>query len=247
MATPSQRAAPHPRSVAVIPARGGSKRIPRKNVRLMSGEPLVTWTIRNAFASGVFDEVVVSTDDAEIAEVSRQAGAVVPFARSAELASDHATTAAVVVDAIENLERAGHEFELVCCLYPASIFVSPRDIVASRAELLNSATTDFVLTVARFDTPIERALDLGEGRVLTPVTPEYMGTRTQDLPVRYRDVGQLYWGRTQSWLEERGVFENSIGYVMDSARVQDIDTEEDWELAQLLHTRGLNVQSTKGR
>jgi pseudaminic acid cytidylyltransferase len=247
MATPSHSTTPHPRSVAVIPARGGSKRIPRKNVRLMSGEPLMTWTIRNAIASGVFDEVVVSTDDAEIAEVSRQAGAVVPFARSAELASDHATTAAVVVDTIENLEQAEHEFELVCCLYPASIFVSPQDIVASRAELLSSATTDFVLTVARFDTPIERALDLKDDRVLSPVAPEHMGTRTQDLPVRYRDVGQLYWGRRQAWLEGRGVFDNSIGYIMDSARVQDIDTEEDWELAQLLHTRGLRVQSAEGR
>jgi pseudaminic acid cytidylyltransferase len=226
------------RSVAVIPARGGSKRIPRKNVRLMSGRPLIAWTIDTALESGLFDQVVVSTDDEEIATVSRESGATVPFIRSPELADDQTGTAAVVIDAINQLAATGSTYDSVCCLYPASIFVTPVDIVETQRMLVEQDSADFLLTVARFDAPIERALYLSNENRVAPVNPEFMGSRTQDLPTRYRDVGQLYWGRSQAWLDGRSVFDNSIGYVLENARVQDIDTEEDWQLAQLLHTVG---------
>lgn len=228
------------RSLAVIPARGGSKRIDRKNLRLMSGQPLISWAIRNALESDVFDQVVVSTDDLEIADVSRSYGASVPFLRAQRLADDHASTMSVVIDAIERLAASGQEFDVVCCLYPASIFATADDIARSRDQLLDQKSADYVVTVARFDTPIERALDLSESGTITPVSAQHMATRTQDLPVRYRDVGQFYWGTTEAWLAERSVFDNSIGYVLNSARVQDIDTEEDWDLAQLLHTLELH-------
>ncbi len=223
----------------MITARGGSKRIPRKNVRAMSGRPLLTWPVAAALESGAFDEVIVTTDDEQIAEVARAAGATVPFMRPVELSDDWTPTIPVVAHAIREMSALGADFDLTCCLYPAAIFLSPDDIRAARDRLLADPSADYVVTVTEFPMHPELALNLDSHDHLSFVTPEHYGQRTQDMPTRYHDVGQLYWGRTSSWLRGEPVFNSAIGYPLPKWRAQDIDTEDDWARAQMLHTMWL--------
>lgn len=232
--------------MAVIPARGGSKRIPRKNIREMSGDPLISWPIRAALESGTFDLVIVSTDDEEIAEIAVAAGATVPFVRPAELADDWTPTLPVVAHAIRELKSAGLEFELTCCLYPATLFVSGVDMCRTRDLLLGSQTADYVVTVTKYPMPIELALNVDDDFVLKLNTPQHYGTRTQDLPTRYHDVGQLYWGRSESWLRDEPLLDNCLGYPLPSWRAQDIDTDDDWDRAQILHSIWLQQLASSG-
>lgn len=225
-------------SIAVIPARGGSKRIPRKNVRLMNGRPLIAWAIDTAIASGEFSDVVVSTDDDEIAEIARALGASVPFVRPAELSHDHASTVSVVAHAVEHLLRRGDEFDLACCIYPAAILVTAHDLRGALAALLASSH-DYASTVVRFGHPIQRALDLGADGALRFADPEAAGHRTQDLPPRWHDAGQVYWGRAGAWRKATPILPNSVGYELPSHRAVDIDTEDDWLRAERLHAVAL--------
>ena len=223
---------------AVIPARGGSKRLPRKNIRPMSGRPLIEWAIDLALESALFDKVVVSTDDPQIAEIALAAGASVPFERPAELSNDTASTGAVVAHAVSQMQGRGFAGEFVCCIYPASIFVSASDL-ADAQGLLENSDRDYAATLVRYQHPIQRALDMDSKHRVTAVDPLGAAQRTQDLPPRWHDAGQFYWGRTRAWLKQIPVLPNAIGYELNASEVQDIDDEVDWQRAQFIHAMRL--------
>lgn len=219
--------------LAVIPARGGSKRILRKNIKTFCGKPMIVWSIEAAVQSGCFDRVIVSTDDAEIAEVARQHGAEVPFMRPAELSDDHTGTIPVIRHAIEWLEaRMGVPMKDVCCLYATAPFVLPEDLRRG-LSVLTETGGDYAFSVTSYAFPIQRAIRLTpQGRV-EMFTSEHFNTRSQDLEEAYHDAGQFYWGRAEAWKEGRVIFASgSAPVLLPRHRVQDIDTPEDWERAQ---------------
>lgn len=219
---------------AIIPARGGSTRIPRKNIREFCGKPMIAWSIEAAKASGVFDRIIVSTDDEEIAATARRHGAEIPFVRPAELADDTTATRDVIVHAIRTLAEAADPPEIVCCLYPTAPFVRIDDLRGA-LHRLETEGADFAFSVTSFPYPIQRALRIGEDGGLSMFWPEHRWTRSQDLSDAYHDAGQFYWGRTQAYLERRDAFASgSIPIVLPRFRVHDIDTEEDWERAELV-------------
>ena len=217
--------------VAVIPARGGSKRVPRKNVRLMSGRPLVAWAVLTALSAHHVDRVVVSTDDAEVAEAALAAGAEVPFVRSADLSDDHTPLVPVVADAVERLGL--DRDDAVCCIYPTAIGLLPEDIDAG-AVLLDETAASYVVGVVRYGHPVQRALAQGDDGLLEMVDPSLALVRTQDLPPRWHDAGQLVWGRAGAWLDRTPVLTAARGLELPAWRAIDLDTEDDWVRAELL-------------
>lgn len=221
--------------IAVIPARGGSKRIPRKNVRELNGRPLIAWTIEACLTSGAFDRVLVSTDDEQIASVARASGAEVPFVRPAELSDDFAPTVDVIAHAVGWLVAQGSVFDLACCVYPASVFLPAGDFVGARDLLGARPDAAYSATVTTYPYPVQRAVRLAEDGRLTFVQPENAESRTQDLEPLWHDAGQFYWGRTDAWLQRMPILPNAVGYPVDAHRIVDIDTEEDWTRAELLH------------
>ena len=219
-------------TLAIIPARGGSKRIPRKNIRPFAGVPMLARTIAILRAAAVFDRIVVSTDDDEIAEIALKAGAEVPFRRPPELANDMAGTVPVIQHAIRALEAPVAEH--VCCVYPAAVLARPDDLREAHRMLVDSGA-DFVFTAAAFGHPIQRALKRNADGSCDMFWPEYRETRSQDLEPAYHDAGQFYWGLRDAWLEQRPIFAGrSRMLVLPSYRVQDIDTPEDWDRAELI-------------
>lgn len=220
--------------VAIIPARGGSKRIPRKNIRSFCGKPMIAWSIETALGSGCFDKVIVSTDDADIAEVARGHGAEVPFMRPAELSDDHTGTIAVIRHAIEWLNERGPSIEAVCCLYATAPFVCANDL-RKGLGMLEQQDCDYAFSVTSYPFPIQRAIRLTpQGRV-GMFHPEHFQTRSQDLEPAFHDAGQFYWGRAQAWLAGRLIFgPYSLPVMLPPHRVQDIDTTEDWTRAEWL-------------
>jgi len=219
--------------VAVIPARGGSKRIPGKNVLPFLGKPIIAWSIEAALATDLFDRVVVSTDDEEIAAVAREHGAETPFMRPASLSDDMTGTAPVVKHAVETLEDDGAAIDFACCIYATAPFVRAEDLHAAYV-LLSASTQAFAFSVTSFPFPIQRALKrVGEG--VAPFDPAHAETRSQDLEPSFHDAGQFYWGRRDAWLAETPLFApTSIPYVLPRHRVQDIDDEEDWTRAEYM-------------
>ncbi|QNG28270.1 pseudaminic acid cytidylyltransferase [Synechococcus sp. HK01-R] len=228
--------------LCVIPARGGSKRIPRKNIRDFCGKPIIAWSIEAAHSSGCFDRVVVSTDDDEIANVAKRWGAEIPFRRSVELSDDFAGTIPVIVHAVEWCINQGLNLDSVCCLYATAPFVDSGDIAKGR-ELLNTALPDrFVFSATTYSSPIQRALRLD------PLTgqahmwhPDQFFRRSQDLEPAYHDAGQFYWGRAHAWLQVSNLFEGSVPLLLPRWRVQDIDTRDDWTQAELMR-RAQSIQ-----
>jgi N-acylneuraminate cytidylyltransferase len=221
--------------LALIPARGGSKRIPRKNIKPFCGKPIVAWSIEAARASGCFDRIVGSTDDEEIADVARAAGADVPFMRPAELADDHAGTIPVVRHAIEWQRAHGPEPRQVCCLYATAPFVTADDLREGLARLDPGDGVNFVFPVARYAYPIQRALRLAADGHVSMFQPDEFRTRSQDLEPAYHDAGQFYWGTTDGWMAAETMFGTaSIALVRPPWRVQDIDVAEDWQRAEVL-------------
>ena len=219
-------------SVAIITARGGSKRIPRKNIKPFLGRPILEYSIEAALRAGVFQEVMVSTDDEEIAVIAQKAGATVPFLRSEQTANDFATTAEVVGEVLASYERMGKVFDTACCIYPTAPFVTA-DILRTAMRLLEQERADGVIPVVRFSFPPQRCVVIREGR-LTPKWPENMGKRSQDLEPFYHDCGQFYCLNVQSFRRQRVIWmENIVPLVQDEINVQDIDTMEDWEIAEL--------------
>ncbi len=235
--------------LAVIPARGGSKRIPRKNIKLFNGKPMIAWSIEAAIRSQMFDQVIVSTDDDEIAAVARQFGAEVPFIRPATLADDHTGTSAVVRHAIDWVQQQQWHAEqgklsIVGCIYATAPLLSPAILQQAMALWQQQPTLDYIFSGCRFSFPIQRALFRDAAGAVAPVQPEAIGKRSQDLPETFHDAGQFYLGRAQSWLEARPVFSTS-SYLFELPQhlVQDIDTIDDWQRAELLHQ--LILQSAK--
>ena len=218
--------------VAVIPARGGSKRIPRKNIRTFVGQPIIVWPIKAALSSGLFDKVVVSTDDAEIAEVARDAGASVPFMRPENLSDDFADTKSVVRHAISELKLETEPEVQVCCIYPTSVFADSQ-LLNEGLEKLISSNCKFVLSMTSVDPSAYRAFTrTAEGRI-TMLFPNNYAKRTQDLPSLYCDAAQFYWATVGAWQSDLNIFgADSIGVFLDPSRVQDIDTERQWLAAE---------------
>lgn len=219
--------------IAIIPARGGSKRIPRKNIKDFSGQPMIAYAIRAARECQLFDRVVVSTDDAEIAEIAKSFGAEVPFTRPAELANDHTPTVPVIAHAIQELEGQGSAPNFVCCIYPGVPLIRPDDLAAAY-QLLLSTKAGYCYPITEYPSAIQRALRLVPDGSLRPLQPENEWTRTQDLETFYFDAGQFYWGQVSAWLSGLGLQSHGSGLVIPQWRVVDIDTPEDWHRAELL-------------
>jgi pseudaminic acid cytidylyltransferase len=220
--------------LAVIPARGGSKRIPRKNIKMFCGMPMIAWSIEAALQSGCFDQVIVSTDDAEIAEVARQCGAQVPFMRPAELSDDFTGTTAVIAHAINGFAAQGPMPEQVCCIYATAPFVSADDLRKGLSVLTETAC-DYVFSVTSYAFPIQRAIRITDMGQVEMLNPAYFNTRSQDLEEAFHDAGQFYWGRAQAWLQSKVIFgPTSAPLKIARHRVQDIDTSEDWIRAEWL-------------
>ncbi|VVN01379.1 CMP-N,N'-diacetyllegionaminic acid synthase [Pseudomonas fluorescens] len=220
--------------LAVIPARGGSKRIPRKNIRIFSGKPMIAWAIEAALQSGCFDSVVVSTDDEEIAKIARAYGASTPFMRPTELSDDHTGTIPVIQHAIEWYSANGLSAQQVCCLYATAPFVSPDDLKRG-LRVLEQTGSQYAFSVTSYAFPIQRAIRItGNGRV-EMFNPEHLNTRSQDLEEGYHDAGQFYWGLASAWLNAKMIFSpDSSAVLLPRHRVQDIDTPEDWVRAEWL-------------
>jgi len=220
--------------LAVIPARGGSKRIPRKNIKPFGGQPMLAWTIRAALSSGCFDRIIVSTDDAGIAEVARAHGAEVPFLRPAELSDDHTGTIPVIAHAVAWQNAHGARADEVCCIYATAPFLEADDLRRGLA-LLRESGADYAFSVTSYAAPIQRALRLLDDNRVEMFDPSQFDMRSQDLDQAWHDAGQFYWGRATAWLEHRVLFgPRAVAVPLPRYRVQDIDTPEDWHRAELM-------------
>lgn len=220
--------------VAVITARGGSKRIPLKNIREFAGKPMIAWSIVAAKNSGLFDRIVVSTDSEEIAEIARKWGAETPFMRPAHLADDHTPTAPVLLHALEELESAGDKIDFACCIYPTAPFLLPDDLRKGLAAVRDNGAPA-ALSVTSFDFPILRAFKTESDGSISFNWPEHELTRSQDLPEFYHDAGQFYWVNAEKFhASSRLIMHGAQPVILPRKRVQDIDTQEDWEAAELM-------------
>jgi pseudaminic acid cytidylyltransferase len=222
-------------NVAVIPARGGSKRIPRKNIRDFAGKPMIAYAIAAARASGAVERVIVTTDDSEIAEIAVAHGAEVPFTRPADLADDHTPTVPVIQHAIQACRDLGWDVDLACCIYPGVPLIDAGDIGAARDMLIANDSAGYVFPVAPFPSAIQRALKRADDGRVAPFNPEHVATRTQDLEPGYYDAGQFYWGAADTWLSGANIHANGRAIVLPEWRVVDIDTPDDWERAERLY------------
>jgi pseudaminic acid cytidylyltransferase len=221
-------------NICVIPARGGSRRIPRKNIKEFNGKPIIAYSIEAALKSNCFSKVIVSTDDREIAEVAEKFGAHVPFVRPFELSNDYAGTIPVIKHAINWMEKANKKFDNVCCLYATAPFIQPKIISKAYHQLLESKK-DFCFSITSFPFPIQRAIKIDQNNEMNMFYPEYFNKRSQDLDKSFHDAGQFYWGKVQAFKDELPIFsEASSPYVLPRHLVQDIDTMEDWVRAEIM-------------
>ena len=228
-------------NIAVIPARGGSKRIPRKNVKEFAGKPMISWSISAAKKSDLFDRIIVSTDDEEIAAVARHWGAETPFLRPAKLSDDHTGTSEVISHAIQWVLNEGNKLDAVCCIYATAPFIQVTDI-QNGWNAMKSGNWEYSFTVTDFAAPIFRSFKKNDQGGIEMFFPEYFLTRSQDLPPAFHDAGQFYWGKPSAWLEGKRVFDiHSKPIIIPRWRVQDIDTEEDWFRAELLYKAFQNL------
>ena len=220
--------------VAIIPARGGSKRIPRKNVREFAGKPMIAHSLEAATLSGLFERVIVSTDDSEIAEIAVRYGAEAPFVRPAELSNDYAGTTEVIAHAVTWLRNEGHDVSAACCIYATAPFIRVEDLRAGLTTFETGAW-QFVFSATNFAFPIFRSFGRQPGGGLEMYFPQHFATRSQDLPEALHDAGQFYWGRPQAWVDGVRIFGESSTIVMIPRwRVQDIDTDDDWTRAEMM-------------
>lgn len=220
-------------NIAVIPARGGSKRIPRKNIKPFCGKPMIAWSIAAARQSGCFDRIIVSTDDDEIAAVAEAHGADAPFRRPANLANDHTPTVPVIAHAVR-WQQTTAPVERACCIYATAPMLRPADLQAGY-EVIETQNASYAFSVTSYAYPVQRALVLRRQNRVEMVYPEHAQTRSQDLVEAWHDAGQFYWGRADAWLAGSPIFgSDSIAIPLSRTRVQDIDTPEDWEHAELL-------------
>lgn len=227
-------------SLCIVPARGGSKRIPRKNIRPFFGKPIIAYSIERALESNLFKEVMVSTDDPEIAQIAKEYGATVPFMRSSENSGDYSTTIDVLLEVIENYNALGQEFDTTCCIYPTAPLLQIERLKEGYEKLLKD-NYDTVFPICLFSYPIWRALHIQNEKV-SMIWPENLIKRSQDLTPTYHDAGQWYWFFTKRFLQSKKIWTaNSFGIEIGEIEVQDIDTEIDWKLAELKY----GLQNTK--
>jgi len=225
-------------TIAIITARGGSKRIPRKNIKEFCGIPLISYSIKAALEANSISRIIVSTDDKEIAELALKYGAEVPFIRSEKNSDDYATTVDVVLEVLEQLECNGEIYEKCCCIYPTAPFITAKKIDEA-FSILDRNAVDSVIPVSKFSYPIQRALKI-EGNKLSMMWPENINVRSQDLETAYHDCGQFYWFRTDTIKKKKQIFtEKTMAYEIPESEVQDIDNMEDWKIAEIKY-RSLN-------
>jgi pseudaminic acid cytidylyltransferase len=220
-------------NLAIIPARGGSKRIPLKNIKIFLGKPIISYSIEAALNSQLFDEIIVSTDNEDIAEISRHSGANVPFIRSAENSDDFATLSDVVFEVVNKYAEVGKNFENVCCILPTAPFITNQQLLDAFNKLKNESL-DSVCSVFKFSYPVLRSLEFTKDNKLKMVWPKYLNTRSQDLKSVYHDTGLFYWVRTSEFLIEKTLFcKNGSAIILSELEVQDIDDETEWRIAEL--------------
>lgn len=229
------------RRIAIITARGGSKRIPNKNIRAFCGKPILTYSVEAALASKLFDEVMVSTDSEEIAQIAEEAGARVPFLRSSQNSNDYATTADVLLEVLLEYEKRGERFDTVCCIYPTAPFATAQKLQRA-VLLLEEEDADSVVPVVKYSFPPQRAFVIRDGLTVMKY-PEHARSRSQDLEPYFHDCGQFYCMKTERFLQKKQIFtERTLSIEMPETEVQDIDNETDWELAELKYKMmGSNV------
>jgi pseudaminic acid cytidylyltransferase len=230
-------------NIAIIPARGGSKRIPRKNIKDFCGRPIISYAITAAKQSGLFDHIVVSTDDEEIARIANQWGAETPFLRPVELSNDYVATVPVINHSIEACQNLGLVFDNVCCIYPGVPFIQVDDLRGAFISFTNN-DANYCFPVAEFPSAIQRGLKFLNTGKMQPFYPEFELTRTQDLVPAYYDAGQFYWGKTDTWLINPRIHSSGIGYIIPNWRVVDIDTSDDWFRAELIYRSIINKTVT---
>lgn len=220
--------------VAVIPARGGSKRIPRKNIKMFCGRPMIAWSILAAQKSGLFERIIVSTDDAEIAEIARAYGAQTPFLRPPELSDDYAGTTEVIAHALSWLHAQGAQINAACCIYATAPLIRIEDLLRG-LETLESGDWAYAFSVTEFSSSVYRSFQASSEGGLTMLFPEYFTARSQDLPVALHDAGQFYWGTYDAWTQGLRIFDrHSAPVSIPRWRVQDIDDMDDWVRAEMI-------------
>lgn len=220
------------KTIAIITARGGSKRIPRKNIKEFCGKPILAYSIEAAVASGIFDTVMVSTDDKEIAEAAGRYGAQVPFFRSEAASNDYATTNDVLLEVLDEYEKRGERFETACCIYPTAPFVTAQKLI-NAVEQLKMSDADTLIPVVAFSYPPQRAMIVENGRLVFEY-PQYLDSRSQDLTPHYHDAGQFYVFRTEAFRKNRKLMVgNILPMIVSELEVQDIDSQTDWEVAEM--------------
>lgn len=220
-------------NIAVIPARGGSKRIPRKNIKEFCGKPMIAWSIDLAKKSGLFDQIIVSTDDEEIAEISRKFGADTPFLRPKNLADDFTPTVPVIAHAVQYCIDIGSYPEYVCCIYPCSPLTRPEDLILA-LDTMRTKNADFTYPIIEYAHPIQRAMRRNANGEMELFSPEHELTRTQDLEKAFHDAGQFYWGTASAWIEHKKMHTDGLGMPIPNGRVVDIDSLDDWNRAELM-------------
>lgn len=220
------------KKIAIIPARGGSKRIPMKNVKIFLGKPIINYSIEAAINSRLFNEVMVSTDDKNIADIGKKCGASVPFLRSDKTSDDYATTADVLIEVLNEYKKLGKVFDYLCCIYPTAPFVTSKKLNDS-FDLLIRTGVDSIMPVVKFSYPVKRSLRIVNEK-LEFVWPENKNMRSQDLEPLYHDAGQFYWEKTEYFLKNQSLLsDNTVPFLVPESEVQDIDNEEDWKIAKM--------------
>jgi len=225
--------------IAVIPARGGSKRIPRKNIKVFAGKPMIAWTIQIAQKSGLFDHIVVSTDDEEISNIATEFGAEAPFMRPEHLADDHTPTVPVIAHALRTCNGMGWNIKYACCLYPCAPFMVVEDLI-SAYKLMVERNSNYVYPVTEYPHPIQRSVRCSPDGKIQFFMPQYELSRTQDLEPLYHDAAQFYWGTTTAWINEMNMHSEGLGIPIPRWRVVDIDTQDDWLFASYLFNSIIN-------
>jgi N-acylneuraminate cytidylyltransferase len=221
--------------ICIIPARGGSKRILRKNIKEFNGKPIIAYSIETALQSGCFDRVIVSTDDKEIADIARQYGAEIPFIRPSYISNDYADTTSVIAHAITWLQEQNKKPDLVCCIYATAPFIQVEDLQSSLRQI-ELKDVDYCFSVTSYPFPIQRSIKITAENRCEMFQIDMFNKRTQDLEEAYHDAGQFYWGKASAWIENKPVFSvRSIPYILPRYQVQDIDTQEDWIRAEAMY------------
>ena len=227
-------------NLLIIPARGGSKRIPRKNIKNFRGKPIIEIVIKKSRELKFFEKIIVSTDDLEIAKVSKNAGAEIPFIRPKEISGDHIPTRRVILHAIEWYKNINIEFNFICCLYPTSIFVDQKDIFSAMASLKKYHENKYIFSATNYSHPIERSFNIDQQGLALMNFPNKFNERSQDLKLAYHDAAQFYIAKSQTWIDKENIFEQGVPFILPKWKSIDIDTYEDWEMAEIIFQLKIN-------